>query len=64
MPLWRSHCSSFYLKVRTNGKEKEINWSNCSKISDKAIEFSQYMYQIIKSQKEYQKLPTPTAGYL
>ena len=64
MPLWRSHCSSFYLKIRIESEVKEINWNDCGKTSDKATRFSIYMNRIIESQKEYKKLPTPTAGYL
>ena len=58
-------CSSYYLKVQIDSEEKELSWNNCKgKISDKFLQFTNYITQIIESKEEYKNLPTPRSGYL
>ncbi len=58
-------CSSYYLKVQINSKQKELSWNNCrGRISDKFQQFTSYLIQIIESKEEYKKLPEPQGGYL
>lgn len=63
MPRTESHCSEYYIKVDIDSTRKDIHW-DCKVRTPKVNEFLQYMYQIIESQEEYKKSPTPTAGYL
>ena len=58
-------CSSYYLKVQINSKQKELSWNDCrGEISDKFQQFTSYIIQIIESKEEYKKLPTPQGGYM
>lgn len=63
LPHTESHCSKYYIKINIDSTQKSINW-DCGVRTPKVNEFLQYMYRIIESQEEYQKSPTPQAGYL
>ena len=63
LPRTESHCSKYYIKINIDSTQKSINW-DCGVRSPKVNEFLQYISRIIESQEEYQKSPTPKAGYL
>ncbi len=63
LPFTEEPCSKYYIKVDVNSAQKDIRW-DCQVRAPKVKEFLQYMYRIIESQEEYQKSPTPKAGYL
>lgn len=63
LPFTEEPCSKYYIKVDIDSTKKDIQW-DCRVRVPKVNEFLQYIYQIIESQEEYQKSPTPQAGYL
>ena len=57
-------CSNFYLKIQIGLDENELSFDDCNGAPDGRFgEFSNYIYQILQSKKEFMELPTPRLLY-
>lgn len=58
-------CSSYYLKVAVNGKDRERSWDDCQgEISDNYRQFDDFLINLIESKPEYKSLPAAVGVYM